>query len=199
MKWEPMATQWLNENAGMHQLPDLIKRFNQVAHREGWSQRTPKAIEMKLCREGLSFRCVDGDMCLKYWAKALGVTPNRIYSWEKQGLPVQRRGSLTKIKAKDVEVFLLANPANAVGIEDWRLAGIFGKTVAARIVESRPQRLHGVSRPVVNLETYTIYPSTVEASKAYYIHKDSIRYAARHGTRSAGCRWAYLDEMRKEA
>lgn len=197
--WEPMATQWLQENAGLYQFSDLVRRFNQVAHLKGWQTRTPKAVESKLIREKLPLKCLDGDMCLKYWADALGIASTRIYHWKKRGLPVKRRGTLTRIRAKDVEAFLLANPANAVGIEDWRLAGIFGDAIAAQIVEARPQRLSGVARPVVNLDTGMTYPSTAVASKAYYVHPDSIGYAARHGTRSAGYRWVYLDEMRKEA
>lgn len=199
MKWEPAATQWLQENAGLHQFPDLVKRFNQVAHLKGWQVRSLKAIESKLVREGLPMQCTDGDMCLHLWAKALSVAPTRIYHWEKRGLPVRRRGTLTSIKAKDVQTFLMANPANACGIEPWRLAGIFGDDVAAAITEARPQRLTGVARPVVNLDTKTLYPSTVEAAKAYFVTKDAIRYAAKHGTRSAGFRWIYFDELREQA
>jgi hypothetical protein len=49
-------------------------------------------------------------------------------------------------------------------------------------------------KAVKNLDTGIVYPSAAQAAREVFADQSGICHAARRGTLSVGCRWAYVDE-----
>lgn len=168
--WEPAAIEWLKANVQGKTLGDIVTEFNAVAADQGWQTRGYHAIRQRVKRlPGVS-------------------TKRPQVAWQSEQLE-----------------WLQANRRNYASIP--KLVAAYNDVAAQRgwpqrteyaIAQQLSKRLKIVvklSRPVVKLETGEIYQNATMAGRSVFIDPQAIRSAIKNGNKSAGYRWAYVDEL----
>lgn len=197
--WHQDAELWLEKKAGTLPLANLTKAYNRVAKINGWPPRSLNAIKIKLSQLNLSRKCTENNITRYELARVLGVTRDKIRGWTRSGLPYCKIArNQTAIRACDLRDFLLSDPSRAYGVSEEGLSWLIGEKDAAIICKAEHSR-RGHRRPVINLDTGRVYPGIKAAARETYIDHNSIARAIRKGGRSAGYRWAYVDELEAEA
>ena len=197
--WHQDAELWLEKKAGTLPLVSLTRAYNQAAKINGWPSRSQNAIKIKLNRLNLSRKCTENNITRYALARVLGVTSDKIRTWTRSGLPYRKMArNQTAIRVCDVREFLLNDPRRAYGVSEEGLAWLIGEKDAAIICEAEHSR-RGYRRPVINLDTGQVYPGIKAAARETYITHNSIAQAIRRGGRSAGYRWAYVNDLEERA
>ena len=197
--WEPDAEMWLEEKAGTLPFNALCHQFNKMATRRGWGKRSDNAIHVKVQRLNLSKKCTEDNMTRRELARALGIKPDRVRSWTRNGLSWKKVArNQSAIRMDDLREFLLFNPERATGVPEQELGWLIGEKAAA-IIANAEHSTRGYPRPVICIDTGEKYPSIKAAARAKFVVHSSIRRAIQRGGKSAGYRWAYLDELSKVA
>lgn len=186
---------WLEEKAGTLPFRVLCSQFNGMATRRGWGKRSENAIHVKVQRLNLSKKCTEDNLTRRELARVLGIKPDRVRSWTRNGLAWKKVArNQAAIKVADLRDFLLANPERATGVPEQELGWLIGEKAAAIVADSEHSQ-RGYPKPVVCIDTGEIFPGVKAAARAKFVVHSSIAGAIRRGGKSAGCRWAYLDQL----
>lgn len=196
--WPPDSEAWLVLQAGRKPFSQIVKDYEQAAITHGWPSRSFNSIAGKFSELGLSRRCTEENFNTGALAKILGIRRNRIQHWQRRGLRYKKVGpGQIAIRKADVRAFLRSKPGQANGISVEALSWLFDdQGIAERLTKAVG---NGLPRPVVCLTTGATYPSLAAAGRAVYSGPNSIKAAIYSGGISAGCRWAYADELEKKA
>ena len=193
--WEPDALHWLEQTAGTLPFPDLCRRFRMMAKRRGWATRSDNALHVKIQRLNLQKKCTEDNLTRRELARFLNIPPDRVRNWTSNGLPWRKVArNQSAIQMADLKAFLLANPERATNVPERELGWLIGDEAAARIVAAE-HSARGYHRPILCIDTGEIFPSVRAAARAKYVTRGCICQAIRRGGKSAGLRWAYLDEL----
>lgn len=193
--WEPEAEMWLEEKAGTLPFFTLCRRFNGMARRKGWAERSENAMHVKVQRLNLSKKCTEDNFTRRELARVLAIKPDRVRAWTRAGLPWQKVSrNQAAIRVVDLREFLLANPERATGVPEQELGWLIGEPAAA-IIANAEHSQRGYPRPVICIDTGEKFPGIKAAARAKFVVQSSIRSAILRGGKSAGYRWAYLDQL----
>jgi hypothetical protein len=186
---------WLEEKAGTLPFFTLCRQFNSMARKRGWGARSENAIHVKVQRLNLSKKCTEDNLTRRELARALGIKHDRVRSWTRNGLPWRKVArNQSAIRVADLREFLLANPERATGVPEQELGWIIGEKAAA-IICSAEHSTRGYPRPVICLDTGEKFPGIKAAARAKFVVHSSIAQAIDRGGKSAGYRWAYIDQL----
>lgn len=194
--WSEEEKHYLRLLAGTLPLPDLVKKFQAKARREGWPPRTTNAVEIKLGRLGESQKCTLDNFTIWGLARALGVGFDRVELWTQRGLQYRKVArNQGAIAIKDFIRFCKEQPERVAGVDPELLEWVTGDAELAEAIAKLPPPRIGYAQPVQRLDTGEVFPSIRSAAKASFIHKRSIAQAiARDGT-SAGTKWRYVNKQ----
>lgn len=197
--WEKDADIWLELKAGTLPMPLLLAAFHRAQRRQGWHPRTDYAIENRMRTLNLSRTCTENNIAKRELARVLGMNSMRPNGWIRRGLPCRVIGSRRHcIRVRDLRQWLLENPHEAYNVDMFGLETMIGADAARSIAAAEHQR-RGFRRAVVCLDTGRRFDSLGAAARAYGVTHGAISKAIANGGRSAGYRWAWLDELRSRA
>lgn len=183
--WTEEEEIFLHLIAEAQPLPDLVTRFNRMAARQGWPERTQASIEVKLRRLGICTKSTLDQVSIGTLANTLGINRSRIRRWIVCGLPARMLNPTRRaIALKDLRSFAKLHPQRFYGIEPERLEWIGIDPTS--IPSDTPQ---GVRVPMQRLDTGEIYPSITEAACASYVDLRALQAALRDDRPCAGIQW----------
>lgn len=198
--WTPDDHAQLQHLVGDYPLPLLTQHFNRWARSNNRPTRTAKAIEHQARAFGLSLEST-GEYILastfqQYYSPKNDLVIKKLRRWHSDGmLRLYRIGRHLFVRRSQIRRMALRYPALYSHIPRSSLVQLLNSEPAAdTVLLSPPAKPHARLRPVRCLTTGTLYPSVAAASRAVYVARRSIRYAA-DGIRphAAGYRWAYAD------
>lgn len=197
--WETDAELWLELNAGTLPLPSLLKAFHRTQRRRGWNPRSDEAVRLKLNRSNLSRKCTEDNLSRYELARVLGIHSDRVRRWNRQGLPYRKVArNQCAIKVRDLKQWLLQNPHEGRDMDPLGLETLIGPSAAA-VVLSAEHDVRGCRRAVVCIDTGEVFDGLKAAGRAKYVSHKSISGAIARGGRSAGYRWAWLEDLQLAA
>jgi hypothetical protein len=198
--WTPDDYAQLQHLAGDYPLRLLTQLFNRWARLNNRPARTAKAIEHQARALGLSLEST-GEYILAstfqhYYAPKNDLVTKKLRRWHSDGLlRLYRIGRHLFVRRSQIRRMALRYPALFAHIPRPDLVQLLDSESAAdTVLLTPPAKPYNRVRPVRCLTTGTLYPSVAAASRAVYVARRSIRYAA-DGIRphAAGYRWAYAD------
>ena len=198
--WTPDDIEQLQHLAGDYPFRLLTQLFNRWARSNNRPTRTAKAIEHQARALGLSLEST-GEYILAstfqhYYAPKNSLVIKKLRRWHSDGLlHLHRIGRHLFVRRSQIRRMALRHPTLYAHIPRPALVQLLDSESAAdTVLLAQPPKPYNRVRPVRCLTTGTLYPSVAAASRAVFVARRSIRYAA-DGIRphAAGYRWAYAD------
>lgn len=192
--WGPAEVDRLDQLAGDVPICSLAEYFNRWARKNGYPERSRRALTDRAHAMGLSLIPVGRWMRTTTIAGILGVHEETIRRWvARYHLPAVLDGSSWTVRRRDLVQFAKRRPE------------LFGRTpapvllmllennaLAEKISAAHPRKLSDCRR-VRNLDTLKIYPSATEAARRHFITRQTMATAIRTGGTAAGYHWAWAE------
>jgi len=175
--WSADAVDFLGDIEGMDRFDFIVAKFNKQARKQGWAERSPIAIRVKLKRLGYSIRpTLDGFNC-RTLAGYLDVYKDRVHGWVEDGLlvaaPGLGGGSSRRIKTSDLIVFATKYPAKLHGIHPDRLKLLMSRALIYKILTTPPNNT-GIKLKVMRMDTGEVFDSIRDASRKTHISRTHV-------------------------
>ena len=188
--------QWL---AGDYHIKHLTTSYNRWAVRNGYKNRSDRALKHKIYQLGLSIKPEGQWLMLMDVARILGRSDQTIRDWADRGwIPaeyVQRPSRrTTMINRRGLDRLARTRPQVFAGCSLYALLATLGSEPLAEELHEQLQGRRWASQdhPVLCVETGQRYPSVQAAARAHYVTANTIRYALQKGWRAADKHWQSL-------
>jgi len=189
--WEPAALLHLEQLTGFYPGPELAKRFNSQAKKQGWAQRTETAIVLKLRRQGCSRKATLDNFTKIEMARTLQINLDRVKRWVKIGLLPYKKVSrnLGAISLSEFRKFADSywQELRSVNLEALAWLGVNPKTIEK--VSRLPPAFTGAPQPVKRLDTGETFYSVKEAARRCYINWNGIVLSIQQQKPVSGIQW----------
>jgi len=175
--WSADAVDFLSDIEGLDRFDFIVAKFNKQARKQGWAERSPIAIRVKLRRLGYSIRpTLDGFNC-QTLAGYLDIDRDRVHAWVEDGLLVAAPGLSVKsgrrIKLSDLIVFATKHPTKLHGIHPDRLSLLVPHDLTYKILTAPPNNA-GIKLKVMRMDTGEVFDGIREASRKTHISHTHI-------------------------
>lgn len=195
-RWTPEEKSALESLAGNVLPRMLVGSYNRWAKKNGYPERTNKAIYSALGRRRLSRKAEGEWVTSSYIATVLGVSIDVPQRWAERNLIASRknagRSMVRYFRRTDILAFAKKRPDLLGGIASEKLFLLLeDEELAESIALAFPKR-KGAGRMIKAVESGQVYPSVVAAAKEVFATRQGIHSAIRNNGTCAGFHWIYV-------
>jgi len=200
--WSADAVDFLSDIEGMDRFDFIVAKFNKQARKQGWAERSPIAIRVKLRAMGYAdvAATLDGFSC-RSLAKSLDVYRDRVHGWVEDGYlvaaPSLGGGSPRRIKTSDLIIFATKHPTKLHGIHPDRLKLLIPRAVVYKILTT-PHRSTGIKVKVMRMDTGETFGSVSEASRNTHVSRHYLGEMIRNGLPACGIMFKVVGRARAD-
>ena len=194
--WSDEEVDFLRDRIGEESVTLIHSSLRRSATQKGWPARSRGSVANKLKvlaqAEGLGpNKALTDNWDLTTLARLLGVDRRRCQKWLESGLKGRWLKKRWIVPRARLQAWALANPEYFAGIPEDRLIAVMDPEVARDVAEDAPTRKCSEPKPVLCVETGTIYASRHEAAQAHYVCPSAISQSIRTHYRAAGYHWRH--------
>ncbi len=176
--WREPEEEVLERHCTAVPFPLLVERLQRYQQSKGWPVRTKLAIETKVKRMGLGFRCTIDNLNGKELADALGVSPYRINNWKKRhDMPFLKLGTcLAYVPLSKFRNWAMQNPRLLADVPRENLLWVIQNEALVDKILETPSVQRGKSKPVCSSDG-TVYPTIADAARANFMTPPGLHHA----------------------
>lgn len=178
-RWTVAEVAMLQELAGDYPWPEVPRRFNSWARKQGFIQRSETALCHRCEIEGFSRVCIGSHISTGTIRALTGAGWLTIQRWINSGeLIVSQSGRKLYISRESLRRFVRRRPRHFAGLPVSSLTQLVDDIKLAEELAAMPRCwVHGQRRQVRCVDTGEVFPSAAAAGRRFHLSRSAVSLA----------------------